>query len=408
MLTPFHIRLCLLTLFFLVFSSLYFLRHPYTLSPAAALARALYDRYPGCPKTEDEAKIDWLNSPLTYSGFEFESFESNLPPIGSPLWYHLYPNPTQIGPYPRRQWVRRLNWLKKNSTDPALLRALAIPKTKVELDGYVTYPAGIQLGNGDSGVCNWERSGCLVDAEHGYERDLDVVDSDNGTWVVSFDDGPLPPSKTLYDALDQFDAKATHFWIGGNVLKNWQLALVAAKRGDHLAVHTWSHSHLTSLSDHEVLGELGWCIQIIADVTGKVPKYFRPPYGNIDNRIRAIAKYVFGLETVIWNFDSVDWGLNQTWATGDQVDLPDPAAPSLEGVVDNIKLLASNGPRFNPSLTPSQNRQTNQAGCVILEHELSEESVAAFKISWSFVKSQGWRTVSLPEGLFEGRAAWYQ
>jgi peptidoglycan/xylan/chitin deacetylase (PgdA/CDA1 family) len=31
-------------------------------------------------------------------------------------------------------------------------------------------------------------------------------------------------------------------------------------------------------------------MQIIADLTGKVPRFFRPPYGNIDNRVRAIAK----------------------------------------------------------------------------------------------------------------------
>lgn len=192
-------------------------------------------------------------------------------------------------------------------------------------------------------------------------------------------------------------------------MKHWQLALTAAKRGDHLAVHTWSHAHLTTLSDNEVLGELGWCIQIIADVTGKVPKYFRPPYGNIDNRIRVIAKHVFGLETVIWNYDSVDWGLNQTYATGDLVDTPDPTtAPSYQAVVDGIKIIAANGPGFDPKKTASVNRESNQVGCLILEHELSEESVSAFKDSWEFVKNQGWRMVPLPEGLPGGNGDWYQ
>eukprot|EP00919_Chromeraceae_sp_WS-2016_P047205 GHVR01111891.1.p1 GENE.GHVR01111891.1~~GHVR01111891.1.p1 ORF type:complete len:239 (-),score=11.77 GHVR01111891.1:235-951(-) len=220
---------------------------------------------------------------------------------------------------------------------------------------------------------------------------------------------PLPPSRKLYQTLDQLNATATHFWIGGNVLKYWDLALVAAKRGDHLAVHTWSHSHLTSLSDEEVLGELGWCIQIISDLTGKIPKYFRPPYGNIDNRIRAIAKHVFGMETVIWNFDSVDWGLDQTYATGDQVDIPDATtSPSYEIVVDNIRVLASHGPHFNPNLTAIENRKVNKVGCLNLEHELSDESVNAFKESWEFVKSQGWKMVPLPEGILGGQAAWYQ
>lgn len=404
------LRLFFLTTFFLLFlSSLIYLQPNYTPSPAALLANALFDRYPGTPKTEAEAKIQWIKPPVDFFGLDVEMAESVLPVIGSRNWFNLYPHPSQTGPKPLRQWIKRLNWLKKYSTDPSILRALSVPKAKLEADGYVNYPDGVPIGNGDEGACNWERTGCLVDEDHGYKNDLDIVHAQNGTWVVNFDDGPLPPSKTLYDALDQFNTKATHFWIGGNVLKHWQLALTAAKRGDHLAVHTWSHAHLTTLSDNEVLGELGWCIQIIADVTGKVPKYFRPPYGNIDNRIRVIAKHVFGLETVIWNYDSVDWGLNQTYATGDLVDTPDPTtAPSYQAVVDGIKIIAANGPGFDPKKTASVNRESNQVGCLILEHELSEESVSAFKDSWEFVKNQGWRMVPLPEGLPGGNGDWYQ
>ena len=34
---------------------------------------------------------------------------------------------------------------------------------------------------------------------------------------------------------------------------------------------------------------------------GRVPRYWRPPYGDVDVRVRAIALEVFGLETVVWN-----------------------------------------------------------------------------------------------------------
>lgn len=43
-------------------------------------------------------------------------------------------------------------------------------------------------------------------------------------------------------------------------------------------------------------------MQIISDVNGgRLPRFWRPPYGDVDNRVRAIAKQVFGLETVVWN-----------------------------------------------------------------------------------------------------------
>ena len=69
-----------------------------------------------------------------------------------------------------------------------------------------------------------------------------------------------------------------------------------------LAVHTWTHPYMTTLTDSQVLAELGWTMQIIHDSTGgRIPRFFRPPYGDIDNRIRAIAQEVFGMTAVIWN-----------------------------------------------------------------------------------------------------------
>lgn len=59
---------------------------------------------------------------------------------------------------------------------------------------------------------------------------------------------------------------------------------------------------MTTRTNEQVVGELGWTMQIIADVTGgHIPAFWRPPYGDVDNRVRAIAKEVFGLTTVLWN-----------------------------------------------------------------------------------------------------------
>ena len=37
-----------------------------------------------------------------------------------------------------------------------------------------------------------------------------------------------------------------------------------------------------------------------------LPKWFRPPYGGIDNRIRSILRQ-FGMQAVLWDFDTFDW-----------------------------------------------------------------------------------------------------
>ena len=67
---------------------------------------------------------------------------------------------------------------------------------------------------------------------------------------------------------------------------------------------------MTTLSNEKVIGELGWTMQLIHNSTnGRLPKYWRPPYGDSDERVRAIAKEVFGLITVIWNQEYVDRSL---------------------------------------------------------------------------------------------------
>lgn len=58
---------------------------------------------------------------------------------------------------------------------------------------------------------------------------------------------------------------------------------------------------MTTMTDIEALGEIGWTNQIIYDKSGLVPGFWRPPYGDIDDRIRAIAHEVFGMYSVVWN-----------------------------------------------------------------------------------------------------------
>jgi len=65
------------------------------------------------------------------------------------------------------------------------------------------------------------------------------------------------------------------------------------------AVHTWSHPALTTLSNEQIIAELGWTKKIIKDVLGVTPNMMRPPYGDIDDRVRAIS-LAMGLTPVMW------------------------------------------------------------------------------------------------------------
>lgn len=47
-------------------------------------------------------------------------------------------------------------------------------------------------------------------------------------------------------------------------------------------------------------------MQMIKLAVGVTPTCWRPPYGDVDDRIRAIAKGL-GLRAVLWQYDSNDW-----------------------------------------------------------------------------------------------------
>ncbi|PLW36045.1 hypothetical protein PCANC_16104 [Puccinia coronata f. sp. avenae] len=318
------------------------------------------------------------------------------PKVGSQEWKRLYPPSKPAGPQPLESWVKRYEYLRSISSsvqpDSPLSTTWTNPQAKLSMQtGLAEYPDGTIFNADLNGICSYRRASCLRGEKE--DRGIGLQDiwlGKNHTWSINFDDGPLPPSTSLYQFLDEHDETATHFWVGSNVRDYPELALQAWKRGDHLAVHTWTHAHLTTLSDLQILGELGWTMQIIHDLTGLVPLYYRPPYGDVDNRVRALAKHVFGLTTTLWNCDSSDWSLNQTYALGDFLDPPMGGF----GVQESVGMI--NG---------HINQPDKSVGKIILEHELSFESVEAFKLTFPNLKRNSWSTCNLADCL---DLEWYQ
>jgi len=109
------------------------------------------------------------------------------------------------------------------------------------------------------------------------------------------------------------------FYIGSNVM-DWPLeAQRALADGHQICVHTWSHRYMTAFQSVNAFAELWYTMKAIKLVVGVTPKCWRPPYGDVDDRIRAIATGL-GLETVLWQYDSNDWQVGSTNTTPQQVD----------------------------------------------------------------------------------------
>ncbi|KAH6592375.1 hypothetical protein BASA61_004564 [Batrachochytrium salamandrivorans] len=124
-------------------------------------------------------------------------------------------------------------------------------------------------------------------------------------WGLTYDDGPGPYTADLLSVLASHNQLATFFIVGSRVVENPSALLQTYQAGHQIGIHTWSHPNSTAVSNEQYVAEIVYTAQIIKEVIGVTPRFFRPPYGDIDDRIRAILLNL-GLTIVEWNVDSQD------------------------------------------------------------------------------------------------------
>jgi peptidoglycan/xylan/chitin deacetylase (PgdA/CDA1 family) len=80
---------------------------------------------------------------------------------------------------------------------------------------------------------------------------------------------------------------------------------VADQPGFEIAAHSYYHPHLLEKDDARVMREMKRTQKIIEKVTGMIPRYFRAPYGEVDDRVATLAKKA-GLTTIQYDIASGD------------------------------------------------------------------------------------------------------
>ncbi|MFI1418728.1 polysaccharide deacetylase family protein [Streptomyces sp. NPDC020731] len=129
----------------------------------------------------------------------------------------------------------------------------------------------------------------------------------NGYVGLTFDDGPSTgTTMSLLNALKQNGLRATMFNQGQYAAANPSLVKAQVDAGMWVANHSYTHPHMTQLSQAQMDSEISRTQQAITNAGGGTPKLFRPPYGETNSTLRAVeAKY--GLTEIIWDVDSQDW-----------------------------------------------------------------------------------------------------
>jgi peptidoglycan/xylan/chitin deacetylase (PgdA/CDA1 family) len=128
--------------------------------------------------------------------------------------------------------------------------------------------------------------------------------------ALTFDACPtgLPDEydEKVIDTLIKEKVPATLFMSGRWVEKNPDRAkFLAAQPQFEIAAHSYFHPHMTEKPNDRDLREFKRTQEIIKTVTGKVPRYFRPPYGEVDERVAKLACDT-GLTTIQYDVASGD------------------------------------------------------------------------------------------------------
>jgi peptidoglycan/xylan/chitin deacetylase (PgdA/CDA1 family) len=121
--------------------------------------------------------------------------------------------------------------------------------------------------------------------------------------ALTFDDGPKPGlTEPLLDLLTAQGVPATFFVIGRHVMEYPDLTRKIDAAGMEIANHSYTHPNLTKISAEDVAREMMQTQAAVQVVTGKTPRYMRPPGGNWNPAVASIVRQ-WGLTPCMWTVD---------------------------------------------------------------------------------------------------------
>lgn len=133
-----------------------------------------------------------------------------------------------------------------------------------------------------------------------------------GHVALTLDDGPDPRSTPRFlDLLSRREIRATFFLLGSMAAAAPGLTGEIAAAGHEIGVHGWDHRYLTVRSPKAAHQDLARARDIIADITGQEPAFFRPPCGVLSGGA-LLAAGRLGLRPLLWTCWGREWTAGAT------------------------------------------------------------------------------------------------
>lgn len=133
------------------------------------------------------------------------------------------------------------------------------------------------------------------------------ITTDEKVIALTFDDGPHPTyTPEVLDLLKKYDAKATFFVIGERAEKYPEVISRMGNEEHEIANHTYTHP--LTITPTKLKEELKKTNEIIHQITGTSPIFYRPVGGQYNDKIINTAINE-GFKVIMWSWhqDTEDW-----------------------------------------------------------------------------------------------------
>ncbi|KAI9327439.1 hypothetical protein BDR26DRAFT_875465 [Obelidium mucronatum] len=214
-------------------------------------------------------------------------------------------------------------------------------------------------------------------------------------WALTFDDGPVLTDQAMA-ILKANNVVGTFFLVGSKIAENATQAKFVQDlydAGHQIALHSWTHRQMSLQSTDEVISELFFNILAIYNVIGKVPRYFRPPYSAIDDRVRNILVSL-GLRPAIWNLESLDAGVGSIAPGG--IDIGGQKI-TVELAISHLKnsFAQKFDPRWSyfPGTGKAATGENTYSGFISLEHDIAAADIQVAQGVIPFAAQSGYKSV---------------
>jgi peptidoglycan-N-acetylglucosamine deacetylase len=137
------------------------------------------------------------------------------------------------------------------------------------------------------------------------------VETDEKVVALTFDDGPTNKVEDILPILEKYNAKATFFLIGNEIVKNPEEAKMIAGAGHQIGNHTYSHQRMVLKSPSFIKEEVEKTNKLILEAGYEGEIDFRPPNGK---KLLGLPFYLnqHNIETITWNIEPDSYYTNST------------------------------------------------------------------------------------------------